>query len=114
MSQEQPVISLTSSTVEHVKNCLKEHSESAGFRLSVKKSGCTGYAYVPEIVEAPKDTDICFKQDGVNIYVDSGSVSKVKGTVLDYVDSGIGQKQMVYRNPNEAANCGCGESFNVE
>ena len=34
------------------------------------------------------------------------------GTELDYVEDKLGA-QFVFRNPNEKARCGCGESFSV-
>lgn len=114
MSTEQPVITLTAPTVKHIKSCLQKKPNSAGFRLATKKSGCTGYAYVPEIVDEPKQDDIQFEQDGIPIYVEARSIPLVQGTVLDYVESGLGQKQMVFRNPNETASCGCGESFDIK
>lgn len=109
----EPVIQLTPATVKHIKQCLEQDETKTGFRLGIKQSGCTGYAYVPEIIEKPKPEDLSFEQDGVTIYVDPKSVPIIKGTVLDYVDAGLGQKQMVFRNPNETASCGCGESFEV-
>jgi len=115
MSQaQQPLITLTEASLQHVKKCIERRSEGAGFRLAVKKSGCTGYAYVPEIVESPKPDDFHFQQDGISIYVSAEAAPIVQGTVLDYEDTGLGQKQMTFKNPNEAASCGCGESFDVK
>ena len=36
----------------------------------------------------------------------------VLGTELDFVEDRLGA-QFVFRNPNEKARCGCGESFSV-
>jgi iron-sulfur cluster assembly accessory protein len=111
--QTQPIVTLTASTVEHIKKCLKNHSQGSGFRLTVKKSGCSGYAYVPKIVQTPEENDIKLEQDGITVYIDAKSAPMIKGTVLDYVESGLGQKEMVFRNPNATGGCGCGESFDV-
>lgn len=111
--QTQSVVTLTQSSIDHIKKCLKNYSEDAGFRLAVKKSGCSGYAYVPKIVEAPEESDIKIEQDGITVYIDAESAPIIKGTVLDYVESGLGQKEMVFRNPNAKGGCGCGESFDV-
>ncbi len=114
MGEVMSVITLTDSTIEHIKHCLKDKPETAGFRFSVKQSGCTGFAYVPEIVNQPNENDIASNHSGVNVYVDPDSVEIIKGTVLDYVTSGLGQKQMVFKNPNVTDSCGCGESFAVK
>jgi len=39
-------------------------------------------------------------------------VMYVLGTELDFVEDKLGA-QFVFRNPNEKARCGCGESFAV-
>jgi iron-sulfur cluster assembly protein len=47
------------------------------------------------------------------VLVDADSLALVDGTEIDFVRSGLNQ-QFVFRNPNVAAECGCGESFTTE
>lgn len=113
----QSVISLTETAIEHVKKMLEKNEHGQGFRLSIKKTGCSGYAYVPDIVAQAKENDIHFIQDGLNVYVDPACEEFVAGLVIDYVaDDAIGlkQKRLVFINPQEKNRCGCGESFTIE
>ncbi len=112
------IITFTDAAVSHIKNMLEKTNNSVGFRLSIKKTGCSGYAYVPAIIEQIVSTDLYFTaQQGLPIYIDPACESFIKGVVVDYVaDNNIGlkQKRLVFINPNEKNRCGCGESFTIE
>ena len=53
-----------------------------------------------------------FESFGVNVYVDPKSLAYLDGTELDYAREGLNEG-FKFRNPNEKATCGCGESFTV-
>lgn len=112
------VITLTDAAAEHIQSMLDKNAQGVGFRLSIKKTGCSGYAYVPNIIEKVIDADIHFvAQNGLNVYVDPSCESFVKDLVIDYVSdnsSGIKQQRLVFINPNEKNRCGCGESFTID
>jgi iron-sulfur cluster assembly protein len=111
------IITLTDAATDHIKKMLEKNTSGVGFRLSIKKTGCSGYAYVPDIVELVKEDDIHFVQNDLDVYVDPASESFVVGLIIDYVaDDAIGlkQKRLVFINPNEKNRCGCGESFTIE
>lgn len=107
------ILHFTDKAVEHIKKSLARFPKG-GFRLTVKKTGCSGYKYVPEVVPEPKAGDIQFKssQDLI-VYLDPMWVDVLKGTEVDLVSKSLGQKQLVFHNPNVAGECGCGESFNL-
>lgn len=112
------IITLTDAAVTHIKSILNKQEDGIGFRLSIKKTGCSGYAYVPDIINKINDKDIHFTQDNLEVYVDSASENFIKGVIVDYVvdtDSlGLKQKRLIFINPNEKNRCGCGESFTIE
>ncbi|GAB2191127.1 HesB/IscA family protein [Sessilibacter sp. MAH2] len=82
-------------------------------RLSVKTSGCSGYAYVLDFVQNAKDSDQVIPLDGsLNLAVDKEAVKVVRGTEIDLVTEGLNQV-IKFNNPNVVAECGCGESFSV-
>lgn len=112
------VITLTESALSHIKSMLAKNKRGIGFRLSIKKTGCSGYAYVPDIVEKINEKDIHFTQDHLEVYIDSQCEPFVKGVIVDYVVEnetlGLKQKKLVFINPNEKNRCGCGESFTIE
>lgn len=118
MGMPNKPITLTDTAAKHIKSEIyKSQSEGnniVGLRLSVKKTGCSGYAYVLDFVKSiPETKDHVFISQGVSIYVDSNSYSYVSGTEIDYVNKGI-SSVMVFHNPNVTAECGCGESFTVK
>lgn len=112
------IISLTDAAAEHIKGMLVKDKNAQGFRLSIKKTGCSGYAYQPTLVEKIMPEDIHFTtENGVEVYVDPKCTQFIKDLVIDYVEDnqiGIKQKRLVFINPNEKNRCGCGESFTVD
>ena len=111
------IITLTPAAAEHIQTMLNKNDKGIGFRLSIKKTGCSGYAYMPNIIEAVKENDIHFQaENGLHVYVDPACEEFIKDVVIDYVDdnnAGIKQKRLVFINPNEKNRCGCGESFTI-
>lgn len=81
-------------------------------RLSTKESGCTGFSYVLDIVDAASDEDTVLEFGSVTLAVDSQSTAMLKGTEIDLVREGVNEV-VKFKNPNVVAECGCGESFSV-
>ena len=103
-------VTLTSSAVARVRQFLAETPGGVGLRFGVKKSGCSGWAYLIEIATEARAGEQVFEYEGVELRVDSASLEQVDGTEIDFVTQGLNQ-QFVFRNPRVAAECGCGESF---
>lgn len=83
-----------------------------GLRLGVRRTGCSGWAYVVELAEARRDGDLEFEDRGVRILVDSDALPLIDGSTVDYVRQGLNWA-FEFRNPNVTDKCGCGESFTV-
>lgn len=110
----EPVIFFTPSAAEHIHHLIQQTPRCKGFKLGVKKGGCTGFSYVPELVETEKATDLHWKDaKGFSVFIDPQAVEMLKGTTLDYEKKSMGQSQLRYQNPNIKQACGCGDSFNV-
>jgi iron-sulfur cluster assembly protein len=105
-------ISLTSSAAERVKSYIAKRGHGVGLRVGVRKTGCSGYAYVIDYADAVDPDDAVFEEGGVKVVVDSKSLALIDGTEVDYVREGINEA-FKFRNPNVKGECGCGESFNV-
>ena len=103
-------VTLTSSAVERVRQYLAETPGGIGLRFGVRKSGCSGWAYEIGIASETRADDVVFQGDGVDVRVDADSLEQVDGTEIDFVTQGLNQ-QFVFRNPQVADECGCGESF---
>lgn len=109
----EAILQFTDKAVEHIKKSLSRF-QNGGFRLSIKKTGCSGYKYIPEVVSEPRDNDVQFSApQGFLVFVDSACVNVIKGTLVDLVAKGLGQKQLMFNNPNVTGECGCGESFHL-
>ncbi|AJC50529.1 iron-sulfur cluster assembly accessory protein [Coxiella endosymbiont of Amblyomma americanum] len=108
------IIDLTDAACKHLRSLIEIHAGYAQFRLSVKKTGCSGYMYQPEIVQAPKQGDLLLKTNGLMVLIDSQCIPLVKGTVIDYIKKDFGQYQLRFINPNAIGSCGCGESFHLK
>ncbi len=87
-------------------------SEGSCFHLSVRSSGCTGFAYQVQLIESPCDDDVRFLSHDVEFYVGLNAMPMIDGTEIDYVRQGL-NSSFVYNNPNVKNMCGCGESFGV-
>jgi len=111
-SQAQTGVTLTDAALKHFLAYLQQKNAS-GLRLSVRKAGCSGYAYEVAYVNEACEGDLVFPlTEALQIYIDKASYPFLKGLNIDYVKQGINQK-LVFENPNQTGQCGCGESFIV-
>ena len=106
-------VTLTPAAAERVRQFLAETPGGIGLRFGVKKSGCSGWAYVVDIAKDAREGEQVFEHDGVAVRVDADSLPQVDGTEIDFVSQGL-NRQFVFRNPRMAAECGCGESFTTD
>lgn len=105
-------ISLTNSAAERVKSYIDKRGHGVGLRVGVRKTGCSGYAYVIDYADAVGADDTVFEDGGVKVIVDAKSLELIDGTEVDFVRDGLNEA-FKFRNPNVKGECGCGESFNV-
>jgi len=104
-------ISLTESAARRVAAYL-EREGGAGLRLGVRRTGCSGWAYVVDLAGEVRDSDAVFEDHGIRIMVDHDALPLLAGTCVDYVQQGLNHT-FEFRNPNVTGECGCGESFAV-
>jgi len=105
-------ISLTESAANRVKSFLAARGSGIGLRLGVRKTGCSGFAYVINYADSPSPGDAVFEDRGVRVFVDASSLQLIDGTVVDFVKEGLNEA-FRFLNPNVKGECGCGESFSV-
>lgn len=112
VEQYQP-IELTESAKKHLLKGLEKQENAIGVRFSVKKTGCSGLAYEINFVDFITQDDLTFPlSEQYRIYVDKKSYPFLQGMRVDYIKDGFGSK-LVFQNPNQKGQCGCGESFTV-
>jgi iron-sulfur cluster assembly protein len=105
-------IQITPAARQRMQNFLAAQPQAAGVRFGVRKTGCSGYAYVVEIADRVAANDQVIETDGVRLVVDAKSLPFVDGTQIDFARQGL-NASFVFRNPNVTGECGCGESFTV-
>ena len=106
------LISLTEPAAERVRSYLERRGYGAGLRVGIRKTGCSGYAYVIDYADEIGDDDLRFDSHGVTVIVDPESLELIDGTEVDFVKDGLNEA-FRFRNPNVKGECGCGESFSV-
>jgi len=107
------MITLAPAALERIRGFLAETPAAIGLRFGVRRTGCSGWGYAVDLARDEREGDTVFEQDGVRIRVDADSLALVDGTWIDFVKDGLSE-QFVFRNPNVAAECGCGESFTTD
>ena len=105
-------IRITPAARQRMQSFLAANPAAAGVRFGVRKTGCSGYAYLVELAESVAANDAVIEQEGVRLVVDAGSAAFVDGTEIDFTRQGL-NSSFVFRNPNVTGECGCGESFTV-
>lgn len=105
-------ITLTATAAERVKHHLHQQGNAVGLRLGVKKTGCSGFAYVVDYAEGQTSEDVVFEDHGVKVVVSRENLPYLDGTQVDYVRQGLNES-FKFHNPNVKDECGCGESFTV-
>jgi iron-sulfur cluster assembly protein len=105
-------ILLTPAAAERVKTFIASRGKGLGLRLGVRKTGCSGFAYVVNYADDSRPADLVFEDQGVKVFVDPDSLPLIKGTTVDFVKQGLNEA-FRFHNPNIKGECGCGESFSV-
>ena len=110
--EKSVAITLTDNAAERVQNFLARRGSGIGLRLGIKKTGCSGFAYVVNYADSVENDDVVFDSGNVKVIVDKTSLEIIDGTEVDYVREGLNEA-FRFRNPNAKGECGCGESFNI-
>jgi len=106
-------IRLSDAAMQRVRHFLSSDEAAVGLRFGVKRTGCSGWGYAVDLAREQRDDDTIVDVDGVRVLIDAQSLPLISGTEIDFVREGLNQ-QFVFRNPNAAAACGCGESFTTD
>ncbi|MET0330552.1 MAG: iron-sulfur cluster assembly accessory protein [Dyella sp.] len=105
-------ITITPAANQRMLSFLERSPAAAGVRFGVKRTGCSGFAYVVDLADSLGGEDEVVEIDGVRLIVDGKSKPLVEGTVIDFQRQGL-NASFVFHNPNATGECGCGESFTV-
>lgn len=107
-----PAVTMTDAALRHFENALNANAGTM-VRLSTETSGCTGYAYVLDLVDSAESDDVVLQPgEKVTLAVAPEALELLRGTEIDLAVEGI-NRVVKFNNPNVVAECGCGESFSV-
>lgn len=109
--QHNSVVSLTPAAVDRVRHFL-DREGGLGFRIDVRRTGCSGWAYEVGIAHEVGESDHVFEDQDFKVLVSDKALPMVSGTTVDFVHEGL-VREFRFRNPNVTGECGCGESFTV-
>ncbi len=105
-------ITLTENAATRVQRFLDKRGRGVGVRLGVRKTGCSGYAYVVDFADEIGADDTVFEDRDVTVVVARDHLPYLDGTELDFARDGLNET-FQFNNPNVKDQCGCGESFTV-
>jgi iron-sulfur cluster assembly protein len=105
-------ITLTENAAKQINKQLIKRGNGIGLKLGIKKSGCSGFAYVLEYAAKIAVDECVFEQFDIKVIVKQSDLIYLEGTEVDYRREGINEA-FQFNNPNVTGTCGCGESFAV-
>lgn len=107
---KEMVVTLTDKAADKVKKLLeKENKQGYGLRVGITPGGCSSYMYEIGIEKKPKENDMVIEEKGVKVFINPESISFMKGSIVDYLDS-LTNAGFKINNPNVKTSCGCGHS----
>ena len=113
VSYQQPMAAMLRITDEAFAHVMKniEHQQGRALRISLEQKGCTGWAYVTEVVVNGKSDDIsCQPRPELTVYIAKGDFPHINGSLIDLAHKALGQTHLIFINPQQESECGCGES----
>jgi iron-sulfur cluster assembly accessory protein len=107
-----PVVSITEAAASKIRELQAEEpeGEAAVLRIAIQGGGCSGFEYALGFDTGVQEGDEANDFHGVTVVVDPLSAPYLKGASIDFVDT-LQESGFKIENPNVAASCGCGHSF---
>ena len=113
MTAPAPIISMTDAAAERALRLMERaDSNVLGLRVGIKTAGCSGLQYQVEFATEQKPFEDKIEEKGVTIFIDPAAVMFLIGSEMDWQEDKF-SSSFTFKNPNETARCGCGESFTV-
>lgn len=104
------MFTITEIAAEKAKEVLKaEGKDNWGLRVFVAGGSCCGPSYGMDLEEAAKDDDEVTEKDGLKVFTDKDTYSKLTGMMIDFIDDGQNQGFIIKGSEKTppAGGCGC-------
>jgi iron-sulfur cluster assembly protein len=106
-------VRLTEAAAARLRQIMKDaDGKYLGVRVGVTNGGCAGMSYTMNYAEETNPLDEVVEDQGIKIFIESKAILFLIGTEMDFETSKLGSR-FSFRNPNETASCGCGESVSI-
>lgn len=106
------MIELTNAAVARIRKQLAARGHGLGIRLGVKRSGCSGYGYDIDFLDALSDDLQTFPFEGFVLAIPHTDAEMLAGLRVDVKKEGLNE-YFSFENPQASATCGCGTSFSI-
>ncbi|MCO6426890.1 iron-sulfur cluster assembly accessory protein [Nitrosomonas communis] len=106
-------ITLTERAAKQIQQQLAKRGKGLALRISIKKSGCSGFTYIFDYADEMQEDDELFESYDAKIIVNRDNLSYFDGSEIDFVKEGL-NSIFKFNNPNIENTCGCGESFSLK
>ncbi len=104
---------LTDAAAQRIREIVAKTDPPAfGLRVGVKNGGCAGMSYTMELAKDVQPLDEVVEAKGVKLLIDPKAVLFLLGSEMDFRADTL-SATFTFRNPNETASCGCGESVSI-
>ena len=109
-------ITLTDGAKARIQELTARKPGALGIKLWIAEGkGCGGNEYrMDHIMEAAPGMDKIDAGNGAALFIPMTDSFKMFGMQIDFATDALGNAAFSYSNPNEAARCGCGESFSLD
>lgn len=100
---DSSLLRVTPVAIQQIEHILEqEQLEEQAVRVGIASKSPTGFQYQLEFCDRAekRDSDVELEQSGVLFYIDGASVDDLRGTSLDYVDTGF-SAGFKFDNPNK-------------
>ena len=106
-------VKLTEAAAARLRQIMEEaEGRFLGVRVGVTNGGCAGMSCTMDYAEQTNPLDEGVEDQGVKIFIEPRAILFLIGTEMDFETTKLGSR-FVFRNPNETAACGCGESVSI-
>jgi iron-sulfur cluster assembly protein len=107
------VMSLTDAAAARIQEIIaNSENPVVGLRVGVRNGGCAGMSYTMEFAETASPLDEVVEEKGVKLLIDPKALLFLLGAQMDFKVDKLAAS-FVFKNPNETAACGCGESVAI-
>ncbi len=96
------MITVTKEAATQIQASAKQNqSENMPLRIACKRNDTGQLQYVLGFADVEHDLDLHFHSEGIDIVVAPTSFDLINTMVIDYVELDSGEKDFIFKNPND-------------